>query len=135
MLCAALLLSVGCSKSESGVSVYPVRGTATYGENPAAGARVTFYATSQIDEKTPIPTAVVEADGSFQLTSYKPNDGAPAGEYSVTVTWFNPPPEGVNPESYSPADKLAGRYATPDKTSLKVTVTEGDNELAPFELQ
>lgn len=66
--------------------------------------------------------------------SYKPNDGAPAGEYSVTVTWFDPPPAGVNPESYSPVDKLAGRYATPEISPLKVNVTEDDNELEPFAL-
>lgn len=126
--------TAGCGAEDQGVRVYPISGQVLYRNQPAAGARVTLYAVAPIDAKTPIPTAVAQADGTFRLTSYQPADGAPAGEYAATVVWTDPPPPGVNSESYSPVDKLGGRYATPDKSPLKVTVAEGDNVLEPFKL-
>jgi hypothetical protein len=69
------------------------------------------------------------ADGKFELRTFRPGDGAPAGEYKVTVSWSGPPSADG-----SATDRLRGRYATPEKTELTATVADAPNELQPFEL-
>ncbi len=133
LACGFFIGANGCRETE-GVAVYPVRGIVLYRGEPAAGAKVVIYATDRDDPRIPFPTGVVQPDGSFQLTSYEANDGAPAGDYRVTVVWPEPIPAGVNAETYSPRDRLGGRYAEPEKSGLEATVTEGENVLEPFDL-
>jgi len=66
-------------------------------------------------------------DGAFRLSTYDPNDGAPAGEYYVSVIW---PTDGREDE-----DKLNGRYRDPKTSQLTATVKEGSNELKAFRLK
>jgi len=74
----------------------------------------------------------VQADGSFKLSTYGTEDGAPAGEYLVTVVW----PGGVLPDGREePEDKLLGRYSTAARPAAKVTVREGTNDLDPIRLK
>jgi hypothetical protein len=60
------------------------------------------------------------------LSSVVPCDGAPAGEYKVTVTW----PEGSGNDI---PDRLNGKY---DLTNTKLTanVNEGTNDIPAFKL-
>lgn len=128
-------IMAGCGDSGNRVDVHPVSGKVLHRGGPATGAKVVLYATERPDSTTPFPSAVVQPDGSFTLTSYTVGDGAPAGKYKVTVVWPEPIPPGVHAESHSPADRLGGRYSNPDQSKLEVTVTEGENELEPFNLQ
>lgn len=87
------------------------------------------------------PSGRAGPDGSFTLTSYEEGDGAPAGEYKVTVEWPsedpNDPSDPDDPEGQIPRgpDWLQGRYADPATTSLTATIREGDNLLEPFLLK
>ncbi len=131
-LCVAV---VGCGSGDGRLDVYPVKGQVSYRGEPAEGARITLYSTAGHDAKTPIPSGVAQADGHFVLTSYADGDGAPAGTYKATIVWYAPMPPGVIREQYSPVDRLNGRYATPERSDLTVTVAEGENTLPPFELK
>jgi hypothetical protein len=126
-LVVLILFTVSCRPG--GPKPYPVKGILKVNGEPAGGATIAFYANPPFD-KTLIPTAVTEADGSFRLSTYKPKDGAPAGEYEVTVTW---------PESRKGwrvgEDRLQKAYADPKKSGIKCRVeARSDNELAPIEL-
>ncbi len=112
--------------------VFPVRGQLFVKDKPAAGAFVLLVPVNEPAEpKDPRPRAEVAADGSFALSTYGDNDGAPAGEYVVTVTW----PGGVRPDgTEEPEDKLFGRYSDRTKSKLRATVKEGPNELPPYRL-
>ena len=83
----SVIVAVGCGESGR-MKVYPVSGRMLVKGKPAVGAQVSFYATDKtlIAEDAPFPRAIVEEDGTFRLTSYDPADGAPAGNYSVTVS-------------------------------------------------
>jgi hypothetical protein len=104
--------------------VHLVSGKLTVGTKPAVGAYILLIPQNSSD---PRPRGTVEADGSFKLSTYGEFDGAPAGDYVVTVSW---PAEGRE----GAADQLKGRYSNPANSKLKVTVKEGNNELPPFEL-
>ena len=138
---ALLALAVCClaACSDDGrVKVHPVTGKVLYRGAPAAGAEVVFHSTLPRSEQKglPIPRGVAGEGGEFQLTSFNPNDGAPAGDYEVTVVWPEPPPAGSDPEAAGdPIDRLGGQFANPTTSGLKATVTAGNNELEPFALE
>src|SRR5947209_3838508 len=68
----------GCGK---GVS--PVQGVVTLEGTPVAGATVLFMPDGQ-DEGRPA-TGFTSPDGTFRLTTFRPDDGALAGKYRVLV--------------------------------------------------
>lgn len=131
LLLAACLVTSACSKQEYGeVPVYPVSGTVTVKGQPAAGATVVFHPRGDVGmTKGNKPFARVGEDGSFHATTYVSNDGAPAGEYTVTVVW----PQNPNARGPSP-DRLQNRYSSPTDSKLTATVTEGENKLPPWDL-
>ncbi len=79
-----------------------------------------------------LPHAVTEADGSFQLSTYRSNDGAPEGEYSVTIVW--PAYEWKGDEDAEGADRLQGRYGNVKEPFTKIVVAKGGNSLPEFNL-
>jgi hypothetical protein len=68
----------GCGKETS-----PVRGVVTLEGTPVAGATVLFMPDGQ-DEGRPA-TGFTSSDGTFRLTTFRPDDGAVAGKYRVLV--------------------------------------------------
>jgi len=82
--------------------------------------------------KEPSPSAKTDEQGYFTLTSYAKGDGAPEGEYTVTVTWFRSYRTGQTEDDTTTANFLPARYANPATSGLKVVVNAGDNELPPL---
>lgn len=120
---------------------FPVRGQVLYHNQPAQHATVIFHPQGGSEEvQTLRPHGTVDAEGNFVLTTYDPDDGAPAGDYKVTVIWPGESPEDAldaeDPEHVpSGPDRLQGRYKDPETSGLTATVTEGTNDLEPFQLQ
>jgi hypothetical protein len=125
----AAALASSCSRSTR-KPVYPVRGQVLINGKPAAGATVFFYPVDS-DPDALAPYGVTDANGSFTLTTYLTFDGAPAGEYVVTVRCPGPPRRGD--EDQGP-DRLKGRYGDPKTSTLRAKVEKKPNELQPFEL-
>ena len=123
------LLPLACGGVAS--DVYPVKGQVFVRGQPAAGAAVTYHPLNA-DESGRIPTATVGPDGSFRLTTVSAYDGAPPGDYAVTITWCDSyRDEG---ETRSGPDKLQGRYANTAGSGLKATVQSGNNPPVRFDL-
>jgi hypothetical protein len=138
-LLAAVSLSAGCGGKKE-VPCYPVSGQVLVRNQPAAGAVVILHPRSSDERIAKLrPYGVVGADGRFQLNCYTVEDGAPAGEYAVTVVWDSMTPassESSDPEAaVAVADRLGGRFADPKTTTLSATIKTGENALTPFELQ
>jgi hypothetical protein len=129
-LAALVVVLVGCGK-KGWLETYPVKGTVMVDGKPAKGATVSFHPKEVIGDKSYIPTGQTNENGEFSLSTYMTDDGAPAGEYDVTVVWH----VRYNPISTLwEGDKLNGRYADKTKTTLRVTVEKQPQQLAPFEL-
>ncbi len=131
-----MVLLPGCSQ---GPRLYPVQGKVLWRGKPTAGARVIFHPVSE-NPNLPQPSAVVDENGSFRLGTRAPGDGAPAGEYKVTIDWSDLSDQAVYSADISSGppkspDKLGGRYADPKRSMLQVNVKEGKNNLPPFELK
>jgi 3',5'-cyclic AMP phosphodiesterase CpdA len=111
---------------------HPVVGKVFFEGTPAANADVVFHLLSPDGKRyTRAGDALVDPDGSFMLTTYTPNDGAPVGDYAVTVTLRTPPWD----EQGKPGpNQLPAKYSRPQTTELKAKVKEGTNEFT-FELK
>jgi hypothetical protein len=112
--------------------VYPAHGRVLFEGQPMPNAQVILHPLSLDDNDHPVrPTGRVGADGSVTLTTFTAGDGAPEGEYAVTVDLRRRPPDAEGDVTQS---VLPARYLKPDTSPLRVRIKKGTNELAPFEL-
>jgi hypothetical protein len=87
-----------------------------------------------LEKKLPVPAGEANDAGEYKLQSFVPEDGAPEGEYKVTVVWPEPPPANAM-GIFEQKDRLAGRYSNPEKSGLTARVESGGGEIPPFDLQ
>jgi hypothetical protein len=127
-----LALLVSCPACSSGRKpVQPVRGRVLVNGKPAAKAQVLFHS-AQGGEEEPKPSGQTDEQGYFTLTSYNRSDGAPEGDYAVTVTWFRVARSGN--QELVPYNVLPRRYADRQTSQLRAAINQGSNELPPFQL-
>ncbi len=138
LVLAILVLCVpSCSTDRP--ACYPVRGEIFVSQGkertPANGAVVVFHSTAPASVEAPRPTAQVGEDGKFELTTYVKGDGAPAGEYAITIEWRPPRPPPPHKPKWT-GDRLKGRYADPRTSTIHYSVEKGkDNNVPTIELQ
>lgn len=127
-----LLAAVGCG-GDSKPAAVPASGTVKYRKTTnATGALVVFHPTDPAVEKRigGKPFGKVKEDGTFTLTSYAEGDGAPEGEYGVTVQWNKEPKAGkfaLSGEGGGGGRELLNpKYGNPGQPFQKVTVKKGD---------
>ena len=135
LLVAAALLALGvtsCDQSNGREPTFPVTGKVLLPDGrPAAHATVVLHPVGGPDPAPVRPRGKVEADGTFKLTTYDGHDGAPAGEYRVTVELYL---AGPRPDE-GPSNRLNPRYAKAESSGLTATVGAGPTELAPIALK
>lgn len=128
---AAVFLLAGCGPAvEERPPLHPVQGMLKVNGQPAEGAMIVLHPLDgqSFDSRGSRPRATVNADGTFELTTYQSGDGAPAGDYHVSILWFD------NPDSDSPNDRLGGRFANPESNGLHVTIEENKSLIDPIHL-
>jgi len=120
-------LGVCACSGDKRTPTYPVTGQVLDGSKPVANATVILHPVSEVGADVVKPRGITQADGTFTLTTYDGNDGAPAGEYRVTVEqWLaGRPDEG-------PTSRLPVKFAKPETSGLTATVSAGRTELKPF---
>jgi hypothetical protein len=129
------VLSAGCSGGRK--PLFPASGQVLYqGKEPALGAFVVFHPVGAATEEALRPYGYVQKDGSFSLTTYKKDDGAPEGEYGVTIVWQRSDEKVLDREKRGNGpDLLQGRYGDPARPRFKVTVTRQQSEPFRFEVE
>lgn len=136
VLAVAVVCCAGCGSSNP--RTYPASGTVSFGSKPATGVVVTLIPVDA--QKLPLtsyPRGEVGTDGRFTLTTFASGDGAPAGDYKLTLRW----PAELAGKSKSLAeaqgeggdtDKLKSKYTDPKTSPWSVTIRPGDNTLEPI---
>ena len=112
---------VGC-----GGGTYPVNGKVVWKDGAAAkelaGSQIVF----EMPEKGTSSRGVIQADGTFKLTSLETDDGAPAGDHKVFIV--------ENRKNANAAGTLLmpsvlhERYGSIDTSGLNWTVKAGAND-------
>ena len=127
---ALALAPIACAPAEARKPVAPARGVVLVEGKPAAGMLVVFHPTDDPVPNPLDPRAVVEADGTFAVSTHNARDGAPPGRYAVTI---HDPAAGATAaeEGGAPAPKVArlpSRYANPATSGLEARVRpDADN--------
>jgi len=120
------------------LAVFPAKGQISFkGQVPVGASVVLFPKTASpkgSDAPLVCPRGRVQPDGTFALTSYKADDGAPAGEYAVTLEWHK---LGKTPDGQPDLgpNLLPPQFSRPDKSPLIVKIAAGTNALAPIVLK
>jgi hypothetical protein len=131
-----MTLAAGCSDGPKEKPVYKVRGKLTYRDKPMAKALVSFYALGG-DRSTPAH-ATADENGRYVLHTYRADDGAPAGDYVVTVYWPAPRPkplpkneliDPVDADQLDTVDRLKNQYSHAASSQLRTRVEPRDNEI------
>src|SRR5262245_42026551 len=114
-LSAALvgLAVVGCG----GIKTYPVEGTVRFEDGKPAQELAGGFVNFEPQEGNVSAVGVIRADGTYRLTTLRPNDGAPAGKYRVAVT----PPTPPDPDR-PPPPVMHPRFLEVSNSGLEFTV-------------
>jgi hypothetical protein len=101
-----LVLSLGLAGCGGPGKPVKVEGVVTLDGKPFSGATVTFVPAGGNGRTA---NGLSEVDGSFRLTTFKPDDGALPGEYKITVSYIEPDKsaEHGDPETMDNKAKMA----------------------------
>ena len=134
--------ALGFASCDSGPDLQRVTGTLTVGGKPAQGATVVFHPKGNEALSAIRPSAMVGADGTYSLMSGD-RQGAPPGEYVVTIAWREVAPPGkgaetpgklADPEKTPTVDKLQGKYSNRATSQISRQVVKGKDTLDAIEL-
>lgn len=128
-----LLVFPGCSGSQ-GPECFPVAGRVSYRGKPVAEAMIVLHRIGGDVEGGQKPLAYTGADGTFNLTTTNHNDGAPLGEYVITVELRALKTVGEETVRSGP-NLLPAKYAQSESSGLKYTIVPGENEIPPIDLK
>ena len=125
----------GSSRQQDRVPVFPAQGTATLEGRAPKGALIVLHpktANGHAANATLLrPHGTIHSDGSFELTSYETNDGAPVGQYAVTFE-FHKIVKYPNGESGPGPNLVPKKYSKPETSPLVVQIVQGENKLSPM---
>ena len=127
-----LAVVVGCGGT-AGPACQPVRGEVRWNGQPLAEAQVIFHPQFVAAENFPKPIGQTDAQGSFRLSTFQADDGAPAGEYLITVELRDLRQVGEETVRDGP-NLLPPRFARPQESGLRFTVLDGENVVPPLEI-
>jgi hypothetical protein len=137
-LLLGLLLPICCVSCTGGPKLYPVHGKLLQNNRPVAGALLTFHPKDGT-VYTVLPTGLTDDDGTFTLETGA-NEGAPAGDYVVTLIAPEVVKAGAGQKKASmgrkpdSADRFKGAYTSEAGSKLRVEIKQGENNLEPFVL-
>lgn len=132
---------MGCGKENDPLPTHPVKGQLTLEGHPVAGAEIWLVPQDSNEavknaKRTIRPYAKTQADGTFTITSYYTDDGAPAGDYAIMVLG---PGSSDNADEHDDTPPVKGKgrrpraiptkYGSPTTSGLSFTVQNGPNEL------
>ncbi len=125
------LMPLGCRDDTGRKPTFAVTGKVLIDSKPAEHATVVFHPVGVSGPEVVKPRGTVKTDGTFTLTTYDGNDGAPTGDYLVTVElWL----AGVRPDE-PPSNRLNVKFARPETSGLTATVLAGPTTLETIALK
>jgi len=123
----------GSSGKPARVPVIPAQGKADFEGKPIPEAAIFLHPVGAKTPPFPRPRAVVRSDGTFVVGTYTKDDGAPPGEYKVTVQWFQR--IGTAGNDLLPINLLPPSYGNAETSDLSVRIQEGETATLVLQLK
>lgn len=132
LACLSLAVAAfpGCGKGERRLPTYKASGQLLAADGKAvAGALLVLHPVDS-NSVAPRPRATTDGEGRFQLTTYDTGDGAPEGQFIVTVEqWFRDDP------NEAPTNHLPPDLGKPDSSGIRISIAKSENTLEPIRLR
>ena len=126
MLVGAMLTLSGCNK-EFKRTLYPTVGAVTFQGQPVIGGQVIFDCPAE-----GVTLAVLTDSNGKYVTKMADGEGLPAGEYTVSVKVYRPPPQGPGGTGYKAPPPPEG---TPPGDTRKDIPAKYANGLLKFKVE
>jgi hypothetical protein len=133
MAATLCLIFAGCrSGGLPKPSTEPVTGTVIFKGKPLSGVKITFHPNFDIGPVQFLPNGLTDKQGRFTLSTTAAGDGAPVGDYTVTLELpvVTTNKAGLETE----VDFWKGKHADAKTSQWKVTIQKGENALEPYRL-
>lgn len=134
LLLVATIAGCGSSTDPNQLPVFPVKGQIAFRGKTPSGALVVLHPKNSASGIEVRPSGHVRDDGTFSVTSYKADDGAPSGEYAITVQWQKTI-KNKNGDLARGPNEIPKKYSLPNTSPLAVKIAEGENKLPPIVLK
>ena len=125
---ATLVTLPGCGGAqpvqEELKGLHPVKGTIKSNVGSVAGMTIHMFPNSEAARPS---SGEVKADGSFELSTRSPGDGASDGDYKI---YFSKPLGGGKPKGAFPE-----KFLSPDTTDVKATIKPETSDLGTITLR
>lgn len=138
ILCCGLVTGCGGTAEQLERSVVPVTGRVLFRGEPIEDADVVLHPVTPPDDGLQVfsPRAKTGADGTFKISTYRADDGAPPGRYMVSFSWCGPLAGLTEDEQDELAERLPKKWLLPATTGVEVEIAdvEAGVTLNTFEL-
>ncbi|MDX1928353.1 MAG: hypothetical protein SFV81_17630 [Pirellulaceae bacterium] len=125
---------VGCGKGKDPWEVtHPATGVVNFKGRPIVDAELTFFPEDKSAPDSVRPKAKSTAGGKFEVWTYVQGDGAPAGNYKVTVV-HNEVAVSKDTIVAKPND-LPEKFSKRDTTDIQVQIVAGKNEIPSIDIK
>jgi hypothetical protein len=133
ILATLALTAFGCGSSArpwESRPIFLVEGRVLVQGKAAEGVEVTFQPIDSTQKSR--PRGVTDHEGMYRLRTNRDDDGAPAGEYVVTLYWPKWSDSKVKDEPRAPPDRLGRRFLFPTESSFRARVEERATVVPPI---
>jgi len=110
------------------VPVVAAHGTIEFDGKPASGAILQLHPVKARKDLPNLPQALADEAGRFDLSTFRRNDGAPAGEYVVTVTW-RPDVTTKDGRTERGPNVIPSKWTKPTSSPLRITISQQGGDL------
>ncbi|MCZ2343298.1 MAG: hypothetical protein LC104_16115 [Bacteroidales bacterium] len=132
MLTVAAFLLCGCGE-EPRPLCQPVSGVIQVNGKPTKDLLISYHPQTATPRNAIAATGRSDEEGRYTLSSFLPNDGAPPGEYTITVVWPTSFQQ-IGGQDFPVGDRLGGVYANKANATWKATIREGESQLPLIEI-
>ena len=135
-LLTAIVSGCGASEDPNSREVFPTFGLVTYKGKPIPDATVRLHPVNPPADGKPVYSSRgrVDETGFFAISTYRSGDGAPPGDYRVSISWLGPLKGVSEDEEDKLKERLPHKYTLADASGIQVTIMEGDNILREIAL-
>lgn len=111
--------------------VFPAGGSILFRGKPIPDATVCLHPVTTPADGKPVYVSrgTVNEDGFFSVSTYARGDGAPPGEYRVSVSWQGPLKGLSEDEQDRLKERLPRKYTSPESSGITVVIAEDTNLL------
>ncbi len=110
-----------------GGNIHPVEGEVVWKDGSPARELEGSHVVFDLPEKQTSARGIIQADGTFRLTTTKPNDGALAGDHKVFIIETRKQLGGPDSTAIAPG-VMDVRFFDPKTSGLEVSVKPGNNK-------